>query len=236
MYIYLDDSGNIDSKEGKLYLWAGLAVKSGYKNLERSLDTIFARFNYTFHYPEKKAIDATSDEIREVFECLSSFNTLRICYVVVDKSLIHENHKTYNAESRSKEQGKNYYLSKVIKRLAAPYPDSNDKTVIITIDGSPKRTDSKLRLHEYLSLRVNFPVWSTMFSWNNFKINYESGANHRILQATDFVANTILEYYKCTQFYVRYDARKISQYSYLYSLLKPKIFHRLYRFRDTTVF
>ncbi|MBM6385653.1 MAG: DUF3800 domain-containing protein [Paenibacillus sp.] len=234
MYIYLDDSGNIEG-DGKIYVWAGFSLKSGYKVLERELERVFKEFPNTKNYPEKKAIDATPDQIKQVFECLISFDSLRICYLVVDKSLIHKNHKTYNSDSRNKEQGENFYLSKVIKRLAVPYADSNNNSALITIDGSPRRPDSQPRLHEYLSLRVNFPVWNTMYSWNNFKITYDSGANRRLMQAADFVANTVLEYYKCTQFYSKYDNRRVSNYSYLYSIIKPKIVHKLYRFSDTSI-
>lgn len=240
MYIYLDDSGNIEG-EGKIYVWAGFSVKSGYKVLEQKLDEIFVKFPNSKGYSEKKAIDATEVQFEEVFKCLASFDSLRISYLVVDKSLVHKNHKNYNADSRNKEQGENYYLSKVIKRLAVPYPatessnSSINKIAIITIDGSPRRSDSVERLHEYLSLRVNFPVWNTMYSWNNFKITYDSGTNRRLIQAADFVANFILEYYKCTQFSSKYDHRNVAKYSYLYSIIKPKIVHKLYRFNDVTI-
>ncbi|MET3846891.1 hypothetical protein ABIE48_000824 [Paenibacillus sp. OAE614] len=167
LYIYLDDSGNIDSNNGKLYVWAGFSIKSGYRRLERDLDEIFKKFPNSKGYNEKKALDATFEEIKEVFDCLMSFGSLRICYVVVDKRMITTNQKSFNAAlSRSKEQSENYFLSKVIKRLAYPYQDSTSNTAIITIDGSPLRSgESPLRLHEYLSLRINLPEWNTNYSW-----------------------------------------------------------------------
>ncbi|CAM4280182.1 hypothetical protein FHS16_002204 [Paenibacillus endophyticus] len=238
MYIYLDDSGNIDSTDGKLYVWAGFSIQSGYKKLGESLDEVFSKFPNSKDYPEKKALDATAEEMDEVFNCLMTFGSLRICYVVIDKTMVTSNQKTFSqAKSKSKEQSENYFLSKVIKRLAYPYVDSTSNTAIVTIDGSPQRSDeSALRLHEYLSLRINLPEWNTNYSWNNFKISYDSSPNHRLLQAADFIANMILEYYKSVHYGSKYDHRQVYRYMNHYSILKPKIIHKLYRFPNTTVF
>jgi len=236
VHIYLDDSGNIDG-QGKAYVWAGISLHEQNKSLTAALGPIFSTFSNTKNYNEKKGMDASFDEMKMVFDCLVSFSTLRISYLVVDKSLVTTNQKTFvkGSVSKEKEQSENYFLSKVIKRLSIPYNET-DKHVNVIIDGSPSRVDSVNRLHEYLSVRINYPEWNTNYSWNNFKITYEPGVNNRLLQAVDFVANMILEYYKLMEFSARKNPIAVRKYSALYSILKPKITHRLYRMNGISVF
>ncbi|GEM_PF-4221504 len=235
MHIYMDDSGQIDG-QGQAYVWAGIAMYNENKNLEAALERVFSEFSNNEN-SEKKGKDANYDEMKAVFQCLVGFETLRISYLVVDKSLVTDNQKTFvkGAVSKGKEQSENYFLSKVVKRLSHPY-EINDKHVHLIIDGSPKREDSVNRLHEYLSVRINYPEWNTSYSWNNFKIIYDPRANNRLLQAVDFVSNCILEYYKIMEFSKTKNHIKLRKYSELYSILKPKVVHRLYRLRNVSVF
>ncbi|KKE78138.1 hypothetical protein DTX80_17570 [Bacilli bacterium] len=47
MYIYLDDSGVINSSGGKFYVWAGFSIKSGYKRLATKLIQLLINFKET---------------------------------------------------------------------------------------------------------------------------------------------------------------------------------------------
>jgi hypothetical protein len=231
----MDDSGSIDG-QGKVYVWAGISLYNQDKSLTSALDPIFSSFDNSPGYREKKGLDATFREMEAVFRCLVGFSTVRISYLVVDKSLVTSNQKTFvkGAVSKEKEQSENYFLSKVVKRLSFPY-DVNDKHVNLIIDGSPNRVDSVSRLHEYLSVRINYPEWNTSYSWNNFKIVYDPSINNRLLQAADFVANLILEYYKLMEFATKKNPIAVRKYAALYSILKPKITHRLYRMKGISV-
>jgi hypothetical protein len=229
MHIYLDDSGNIDSAEGKLYVWAGFSVKSGYKKLEKELDEILSPFSSGDN--EIKGKNASFNQQFDLFQCLIQWNTLRICYIIVDKGVVTENQKSFvrNATSRSKEQSENYFLSKVISRLAIPYEEGTEKRVLCNIDGSPMRQDESVtRLHEYLSLRINFPKWNNEYNWNNFIIKYNSKKNDRLMQAADFLASFFLEYYKLMHYSNKKNFVEVNKKVQLYGILQPKIIHKIY--------
>jgi len=231
----MDDSGNIQG-QGKVYVWAGISLYNQDKSLASALDSIFSGFSNSPGYSEKKGKDATFQEMEAVFHCLVGFSTVRISYLVVDKSLVTSNQKTFvkGAVSKGKEQSENYFLSKVVKRLSIPY-DASDKHVNLIIDGSPSRVDSVSRLYEYFFVCINYFEWNTSYSWNNFKIVYDPNVNNRLLQAVDFVANLFLEYYKLMEFAHKKNPIEVRKYSALYSILKPKITHRLYRMTGVSV-
>ncbi|MBX9968906.1 DUF3800 domain-containing protein [Priestia aryabhattai] len=238
MYIYLDDSGNIDNEKGNLYVWAGFSIPAGYLKLKAELDAIFQNYTYSEKDGELKGKNADPEQKKRVFECLTSWEDLRISYLVTDKSVVTPTQSKFvtGALSRSKEQSENYFLSKVITRLSEPYPGRDDKRVVINIDGKPARNDeSKIRLHEYLSLRVNYPKWNRDYAWNNFVINYSDEKNHGLYQAADFLANFFLEYYK----YVYYRKTKNRIQSAinleLYNMLLPKVSHRIYGLPNTSL-
>src|SRR5690625_2819686 len=231
MYIYLDDSGNIDSHQGNLYVWAGFSIKSGYKNLRERLDSIIKDFEYDSRYSEAKGSRATYNQRKKVFECLTNWDQLRICYIVVDKKIVTENQSKFvkDAKSRNKEQSENYFLSKVITRLSEPYPDSNDKRIIVNIDGSPMRPkESSIRLHEYLTLRINFPKWNHHFSWNNFIVKYKNEKNNGLLQAADFIASFIQTYYTYIYYKDTKNMIESAKMVDLYNTLRPIIHHKIY--------
>lgn len=167
--IYLDDSGNLDSG-GPLYVWAGFSIQSGETKLLTKLNQIFSTFDITEGHKEKKGFCATYPERKAVFECLLQFPSVRISYAVVDKSLLTRNQTTFERDnpSRNKEQSENFFLTKVLQRLAVPYNNQQKKSVIVNIDGVPHRKDADKRLHEYLTLKVNFPNWNHHFSWSDF--------------------------------------------------------------------
>ncbi|MBM0067931.1 DUF3800 domain-containing protein [Alkalicoccobacillus gibsonii] len=227
MYIYLDDSGNIDSENGPLYVWAGFSIERGFKRLQDNLDEIFKNFPYK--NGELKGKDATPLQKKAVFEKLMEWESLRICYIVVDKQLVTENQRSFTeATARNKEQSENYFLSKVINRIIEEPYSQRGRRAIISIDGSPARgNESKTRLHEYLSLRVNFPKWNNRFNWNNFDIKYNTQKNDRLMQTADFLANFILEYYKFMYYKDQRHPNDVRNNLELYHLIQPKIYHRV---------
>lgn len=189
MYIYLDDSGIINSTGGKFYVWAGFSIKSGYKKLAEILDPIFAEIKeeqlLTHSVKEAKGNIATLGQRRKVFEVLAGWDDLRICYIAVDKILLNDSHRDFNRDwsSRHREQTENYFIGKVVSRLADPIPNDTSKSIIVTIDGQPKRgSESSIRLHEYLSLRIN----------------YLSGKNRStgITLISSMISNWIILYYR----------------------------------------
>lgn len=229
MYIYLDDSGNIDGAGGPLYVWGGFSIAKGNKLLQRELNGILKEFPYEQKDGELKGKAATHLQKKAVFEKLLEWESLRICYVVVDKKLVTENQRSFTeATARKKEQSENYFLSKVINRIVEePYPEGENRA-IIAIDGSPARgEESKTRLHEYLSLRVNFPKWNNRFNWNHFQVNYNNQKNDGLMQAADFLANFILEYYKLMYYKDKRNQVELKNYLELYHLIQPKIYHRV---------
>ncbi|ARU60805.1 hypothetical protein CBW65_06640 [Tumebacillus avium] len=239
MYMYLDDSGGLDSDRGPLYVWAGIAIKSGGPRLTETLDSIFSEMPNTKNYNEKKGFDANYVQRKEVFDALVSFASLRIAYVVVDKQSLAEHQKSFvtGAESRAKEQGENFFLSRVVTELSKPYEDSTRKKIVLTIDGDAKRGEqSKTRLHELLSLSINFPV-DRLHIWNNVEIIYDSRPNMRMLQAVDFVASFILDFYKM-QFHTLGIPRRdvFLPLMSLYHTIKPKVVSRVYQLPGVDVF
>lgn len=238
--IYLDDSGDLSSGKGKLYVWAGFAIKSGESRLTKKLDKIFRNFSVTPGYKEKKGFDVSLMEKRQVFECLIQHPEVRIGYLVVDKQELTENQVTFikGSPSRNMEQSENYFLGKVIQRLSNPYQNQTRRSILVTIDGSPKRDkESAIRLHEYLSLKINYPTWNREFNWNDFHIVYNAGDNHRLLQTADFLANFILEYYKL-MFYEDnpFPRKDIKGMIKNYSIISPYVHSRLLRLPKTNVF
>lgn len=238
MYIYLDDSGNIDGEKGNLYLWLGFSIKSGSTRLEEKLNEVFSDFTYDEKDGELKGSKATFEQKKEVFERLASWDDLRISYLVVDKSIVTEAQSKFvkDTYSRTKEQSENYFLSKVVSRLAIPYEDSSDKRVVLYIDGKPGRgKESEIRLHEYLTLRINFPKWNKEFAWNNFKVNYVQEKNNRLIQTADFLANFVLEHYKLMYYKKNKNNRELSKSLELYSIIEDNIYHKIYGFPNISL-
>lgn len=149
----------------------------------------------------------------------------------MDKNTASSNQSSFvkGALSRNKEQSENYFLSKVIARLSEPYENATDNKIIVNIDGSPMRQkESKIRLHEYLSLRINFPKWNNHYHWNNFEIKYNSQNNNRLMQAADFIASFIQEYYNYTYYKPNKNRIHSSNMMDLYGMLQPAIHHKIY--------
>lgn len=231
MHIYLDDSGNIDSNNGNLYVWAGFSIKGAPNHLKDRLDNIMKSFGDNSKEGELKGKNATFEQKSKVFQCLADWDDLRICYLVVDKTMATKAHSEFVKESpsRKKEQSENYFLSKIISRIAEPYTEQKRKTVVVNIDGDPARPhESELRLHEYLTLRYNFPKWNNDFYWHNFVVNYNSEKKHGLMQAADFLANFFLEYYKYMYYQKSTNKGASIAYVELYNILRPKIHHRIY--------
>ncbi|WP_169525666.1 DUF3800 domain-containing protein [Pseudalkalibacillus hwajinpoensis] len=239
MYIYLDDSGNIDGEKGNLYLWLGFSIKSGSKRLEEKLNEVFSDFTYDEKDGELKGSKATFEQKKEVFERLASWDNLRISYLVVDKSIVTEAQSKFvkDTDSRKKEQSENYFLSKVVSRLAVPYEDATDKKVVLYIDGKAGRgKESEVRLHEYLTLRINFPKWNKdQFAWNNFGVNYVQEKNNRLVQTADFLANFVLEHYKLMYYKEKKNKLEICRSFELYSIIEDKIYHKIYGFPNISL-
>lgn len=243
MYIYLDDSGVINAQGGNFYVWAGFSIKSGYKKLAQLLDPVFAeikaeQLSQNLKIPEAKGNIATHEQRKKVFEVLANWDDLRICYIAVDKSLLNDSHRVFNRDwsGRHREQTENYFIGKVVSRLAEPIPNDTSKSIILTIDGQPKRaSESTIRLHEYLSLRINYPKWKKDDYWNNFNIKYDQQVNHSLLQAADFIASFTNEYYAYMEYTAKRDAKKIISYYELWDVLSPKIYHKIIELKNTSM-
>ena len=249
MHIFLDDSGEITDKTKPFYVWAGFSLDKNPKYLKQRLDNIFESLPKG-KSGELKGFEATFEQRKKVFQCLADWDDLRICYLVADRETVTENQSTFNnqTKSRLKAQSENYFLSKVVSRLADPY-NNGSKNMKIYIDGqAPERLidvndkskkESKeiaaIRLHEYLTLRVNYPKWNNQFYWTDFKVDYIPEKNHGLVQAADFVANFINSYYT----YLHGDGRKHPQESSnkfeLYNILQPKIHHKIYGFSNVSL-
>lgn len=242
MYIYLDDSGVINTPGGKLYVWGGFSIKSGYKNLAQLLDPIFAEIKKEQllikpQIKEAKGNIATPEQRKKVFEVLANWDDLRICYIVVDKYLLNDSHRIFNRawSGRHKEQTENYFIGKVVSRLADPIPNDKSKSIILTIDGQPQRApESNIRLHEYLSLRVNYPKWKKNDYWNNFHIKYDQQLDNSLLQAADFIASFVNEYFTYMEYTRKRNPNKIVSYYELWDILNPRIYHKIIELKDTS--
>jgi len=242
MYIYLDDSGVTNTPGGNFYIWAGFSIKSGYKKLAQLLDPIFAevkteQLSSDSKLKEAKGNRATHEQRKKVFEILANWDDLRICYIAVDKILLNDSHRVFNREwsGRHKEQTENYFISKVVSRLADPIPNDKSNSIILTIDGQPKRpNESSIRLHEYLSLRVNYPKWKKNDYWNNFNIKYDQELNNSLLQAADFIASFVNEYFAYMEYTSKRDPKKIVSYYELWDILNPRIYHKIIELKDTS--
>lgn len=242
MYIYLDDSGVINAPRGKFYTWAGFSIKSGYKKLAEILDPVLTEIKeeQLQSHPtlkEAKGNLATYEQRKKVFEILANWDNLRICYMAVDKTLLNDSHLIFDRawSGRHREQTENYFIGKVVSRLADPIPDDKSKSIIITIDGQPKRADeSDIRLHEYLSLRINYPKWKKENYWNNFNIKYDQELNRPLLQTVDFIASFVNEYFSYMEYTKKRDAKKIVAYYELWDILNPKIYHKIMELRNTS--
>lgn len=242
MYVYLDDSGVINSSGGHFYVWAGFSIKSGYRKLANLLDSIFAEITIQQleNHPklkEAKGNIATYEQRKKVFQIISSWDDLRVCYIVVDKSLLNDSHRIFNKDwgSRHREQTENYFIGKVISRLADPIQNDTNRNVIITIDGQPKRDkESDIRLHEYLSLRVNYPKWRKDNYWNNIHIKYNQQLNQSLLQVADFIASFVNEFYTYMEYTKIRHSSKVVPYYELWDILQPKIYHRIIELKNTS--
>lgn len=242
MYIYLDDSGVINTPGGNFYVWAGFSIKSGYKKLAQLLEPIIdeIKTEQLLTNPklkEAKGNIATDIQRKKVFEVLSNWDDLRICFIAVDKDLLNDSHRIFNRDwsARHREQTENYFIGKVISRLADPIPNDKSKSIILTIDGQPKRaSESDIRLHEYLSLRVNYPKWKINDYWNNFHIKYDQQLNNPLLQAADFIASFVNDYFGYMEYTSKRDSRKIVSYYELWDVLNPKIYHKIIELKNTS--
>ncbi|MES5896740.1 DUF3800 domain-containing protein [Bacillus cereus group sp. RP43] len=252
MYIYLDDSGNIDDDK-PFYVWAGFSLNTRPKKLMEDLNSIFQSLPKG-RSGELKGYEATFDQRQKIFQCLANRHDLRICYLVADKPTITKNQATFNKHTRSllKAQSETYFLAKVVSRLSEPYPDRDKKKMRIFIDGdAPERlidvhdkdkikenlNVTNARLHEYLTLRINYPKWNNQFYWSDFEIEYIAKQHHSLMQAIDFVANFINKYYT----YMDGNNKKSPQNQEsanmvtLYNILQPKIHHKIYGFSDISM-
>ena len=242
MYIYLDDSGVINGAGGNFYVWAGFSIKSGYKTLANLLNPVFEEIKHEQissgkNVKEAKGNMATHEQRKKVFQILSGWDDFRICYIVIDKSLLNESHLKFHKEwsSRQREQTENYFIGKVVSRLADPIPNDTGKSIIVTIDGQPKRADeSTVRLHEYLSLRVNYPKWKKNNYWNNIYIKYDQGLNNSLLQSADFIASFVNEFYTYMEYTGTRSPSKIGLYYELWDIIQPKVYHKIVELKNTS--
>lgn len=242
MYIYLDDSGVINAAGGKFYVWAGFSIKSGYKKLAELLDLVLTDIKTEqllthANLKEAKGNIATHEQRKKVFEVLANWDDLRICYIAVDKTLLNDSHRVFNKawSGRHREQTENYFISKVVSRLADPIPNDKSKSIIVAIDGQPKRAnESNIRLHEYLSLRVNYPKWKKEDYWNNFNIKYDQELNNSLLQAADFIASFVNEYFAYMEYTRKRDSKKIISYYELWDILNPRVYHKIIELKNTS--
>ncbi|MDQ0202186.1 DUF3800 domain-containing protein [Neobacillus ginsengisoli] len=230
MYVYIDDSGNIDSATGSLYVWAGFSIHKGQTALKSNLEKVIQNFTYDTKIGELKGKDASFEQKQRLFETLVDWHELRICYLVADKKIVTEAQSKFitGASSRSKEQSENYFLSKVVTRLSEPFPEQDKNRIILNIDGEPiRKHESHIRLHEYLSLRVNYPKWKKDTYVNHLVINYNSELNNSLIQTADFLANFFLEYYKYLYYQPKKSPTASAKYTEIYNILLPKIHHRI---------
>lgn len=242
MYIYLDDSGVINTSGGHFYVWAGFSIKSGYKRLAQLLEPIFAevkteQLSINSKTKEAKGNVATHEQRKKVFEILANWDDLRICYIAADKTLLNDSHRVFNRDwgGRHKEQTENYFISKVVSRLADPIPNDKSKSIILTIDGQPQRgKESNIRLHEYLSLRINYPKWKKSDYWNNFKVKYDQELNSSLLQVADFIASFVNEYFTYMEYTSKRDSKKIISYYELWDILNPKVYHKIIELKNAS--
>lgn len=245
LHIFLDDSGEITDTNKPFYVWAGFSLDKNPKHLKKNLDDLFSSLP-TGKSGELKGFEATFEQRKKVFQCLADWEGLRICYLVVDRETITANQSTFNNQTKSllKAQSENYFLSKVVSRLAEPYSDKN-KSMRVYIDGqTPERLVdvhnkkvketkemAEIRLHEYLTLRINYPKWNTQFYWTDFKVEYIPDKNHGLMQAADFVANFMNSYYTYFEGNNSIKKRQLQESSNkleLYDILRPKIYHKIY--------
>ncbi|MGN4637240.1 DUF3800 domain-containing protein [Bacillus cereus group sp. MYBK34-1] len=252
MYIFLDDSGNIDDNK-PFYVWAGFSLNKPPKYLQSRLDKIFESLpNGKSKSGELKGFEATFEQRKKIFQCIADWDDLRICYIVTDKQTITKNQATFNSDTRSllKAQSETYFLAKVVSRLAEPYPQREKKKMQVFIDGhAPERLinvhDKKkkenidvitARLHEYLTLRINYPKWNNQYYWSDFEVKYIPHPNHSLMQAIDFVANFINKYYTTLYNNVQKQPheQEVANLVALYNILRPKIYHKIYGLSDVS--
>lgn len=95
--------------------------------------------------------------------------------------------------------------------------------------------ESSIKLHEYLTLRINFPKWNHHFSWNNFIVKYKNEKNNGLLQAADFIASFIQTYYTYIYYKDTKNMIESAKMVDLYNTLRPIIHHKIYGFPKTSL-
>lgn len=201
LYVFIDESGDLGftQKSSKYYVIASVETKNS-----TELDHVVKRVRKTLRKRKKNIPEfkftRSDDVIRRRFLDTLIKTNVRFSTIILQKQTV------YDYLRDKKEKLHNYLAGFLTESLSYDY--TNERRFKIIVDKSIMSKEKRLDFDQYLKNRL-FNSFKDINSLQ-IEIQHEDSQQHSGLQAADFVAGSVFQYYE----------RGINRF---YKIIKPKL-------------